>query len=171
MKYVYLLRHAKSDWNTPFKTDHERGLAPRGIKSIQLLRKFVRFKKIEIDFAYISDAKRTQETYYRLTKNMNFVKDYQVIHELYDTNSKTYFQLLNNLANSLESLLFVGHNPEIEEVANLLLGNTKSASLFHKFPTCAFLGVSFEASSWVDIKETSKGKLMFFFTPSKGNTE
>lgn len=171
MKYVYLLRHAKSDWDTPFETDHERGLAPRGIKSIQLLRKFVRFKRLEIDFAYISDAKRTQETYFRLTSKLHFVKYEQVIHELYDTTPKTYFQLLNQISDSLESLLFVGHNPEIEEVANLLLGNTRSNSLFHKFPTCSFLGISFDCKSWVDIKETSKGKLMFFFAPSRGNTE
>lgn len=171
MKYVYLLRHAKSDWDTPFSTDHERGLASRGMKSIQLLRKFIRFKKLEIDFAFVSDAKRTQETYFRLIENFNFVKNVKVIQELYDTSPKTYFELIKQVSNELESLLFVGHNPEIEKVGNLLLGNSTSESLFHKFPTCSFLGVSFSHQSWSEIKETSKGKLMFFFTPSKGNSE
>ncbi len=171
MKYLYLLRHAKSDWDTPFTNDHERGLAPRGIKSIQLLRKFIRFKKIKIDFAYISNAKRTVQTYSYLTKNFNFVNNIKVIHELYDTTPKTYFELLNSLSDDQESLLFVGHNPEMEQVANLLLGNTSSNSLFHKFPTCSFLGVSLKENSWKAIKQPCNGNLIFFFNPSKGNLE
>ncbi|MDR0359584.1 MAG: histidine phosphatase family protein, partial [bacterium] len=32
MRHVYLLRHAKSSWDDPDRPDHERPLAPRGVR-------------------------------------------------------------------------------------------------------------------------------------------
>jgi phosphohistidine phosphatase len=35
VKTLYLLRHAKSDWNNAFDGDHDRPLAPRGIEAAE----------------------------------------------------------------------------------------------------------------------------------------
>ncbi len=170
MKYIYLLRHAKSDWDTPFVTDHERGLASRGEKSVQFLRKFLETKEIQIDVAFVSDARRTLETYKLLNKNNSIIKNHVVVPELYEAKLEVYYNLIKNTPDIEESILFLGHNPELEELANILMGNQKKESLFHKFPTCACLCLSFDIESWSEIQNTI-GKLVFYFTPSKGTRE
>lgn len=169
MKYIYLLRHAKSDWDTPFLTDHERGLAVRGEKSVQVLRKFLESKEIQIDVAFVSDSRRTQETYLKLNKNNEIIKAHVVVPELYEASLDIYYDLIQNTPNVTESILFLGHNPELEGFANSLLGNQDFESLFHKFPTCACLCLSYDVEFWTEIISSKKGKLVFYFTPSKGN--
>jgi phosphohistidine phosphatase len=168
MKFVYLLRHAKSDWDTPFVHDHERGLSARGKENIQFLRRFLDSKKISIDMAYISDSKRTQETFLKLNKDQEFIKSPIVLPELYEADSQTFYKLMKNTPPTVESLIFLGHNPELEEFANALLGNSNSESFFQKFPTCSLLCLGFDIEFWNELNESHKGKIVFFFTPSKG---
>ena len=46
MKNLYLIRHAKSDWSDGSKSDFERGLNIRGKKSISIMAKALKEKKI-----------------------------------------------------------------------------------------------------------------------------
>ncbi|KPA31616.1 Uncharacterized protein AMR50_3808 [Leptospira interrogans] len=36
LKRIHLIRHSKSDWETEFKSDHERPLSERGKKTLSL---------------------------------------------------------------------------------------------------------------------------------------
>ena len=44
MKSIILFRHGKSEWNTYYDSDHNRPLAPRGIKSAKKMF-FARFRR------------------------------------------------------------------------------------------------------------------------------
>ena len=61
-KQLFVLRHAKSSWDDPGLEDHERPLAPRGIRAVELLAEYLRANRIEPDQVLCSSARRTRET-------------------------------------------------------------------------------------------------------------
>ena len=61
-KTLYLLRHAKSSWDDPELADHDRPLAPRGLRNIAALAAHVRAKGISPSLILCSSAQRARET-------------------------------------------------------------------------------------------------------------
>ena len=60
---LFVLRHAKSSWDDPLLDDHDRPLAPRGRRAVELLAKHVRARSIEPTQVLCSSAlRRTRET-------------------------------------------------------------------------------------------------------------
>ena len=49
MKRLFLLRHAKSSWDDPDLRDHDRPLAPRGVRATSALSDYIRsgYKALE----------------------------------------------------------------------------------------------------------------------------
>ena len=45
MKSILLFRHGKSEWNTYYDSEHNRPLAPRGIKAAKKMWLFLSKKK------------------------------------------------------------------------------------------------------------------------------
>ncbi len=54
MKQIFLLRHAKSDWDNLNQQDFDRPLAKRGIKEADLLSKHIKEKHYLIDKFYVA---------------------------------------------------------------------------------------------------------------------
>ena len=53
MKSIILFRHGKSEWNTFYDSDHNRPLAPRGIKAAKKMGVFLANKKQVPDWLYL----------------------------------------------------------------------------------------------------------------------
>lgn len=169
LKTIYLVRHAKSDWTAEFRFDHERPISERGRKNAKSLRNFLKERNVNIDLAYVSDAKRTMETLEILNKKEDLFRNVQVTHLLYEANLGIFYNLITTTEDKYNSILFLGHNPELEELANQLIlrqNAYKDFSFFQKFSTSALVGLSFPISSWKDISTVS-GKLILFWTPIK----
>ena len=62
MKTLVLMRHAKSNWSGDL-SDFDRPLSERGVKSARALGKWLRENDLFPDFALVSAAKRTVETF------------------------------------------------------------------------------------------------------------
>jgi phosphohistidine phosphatase len=165
LKTIYFVRHAKSDWDSPFSTDHERGLSTRGFRNANSLRKFLRSRGTKIDAAFISDAARSQETFRIVNKSSLLTKNVNILSELYDADQEVFIQNIHKLPDIIHSVLFVGHNPEIESVINLLLGI--KGSIFTKFSTSALAILSFDTNDWNKIHLEIKGTLTLHWVPSK----
>ena len=165
MKTIYFVRHSKSDWDSPFSTDHERGLSTRGLRNANALRKFLRARGTKIDAALISDARRAQETFQILNKSSLLTKNVNVLSELYDADQEIYLQNIHKLPDVFRSVLFLGHNPELESILNLLLGI--KGTIFTKFSTSALAVLSFETDDWNKIHTEVKGTLSLHWVPSK----
>ncbi len=58
-----LLRHAKSTWDDPALPDHERPLAPRGIKAAARISRYLTQEALIPDLVLCSDAVRTRATH------------------------------------------------------------------------------------------------------------
>ena len=138
---LLLLRHAKSDY-PPGVADHDRPLAPRGVREAALAGDWLRSHAPAIDAVLCSTAARTKETLARtrIEAPVNYVE------RLYDATPGAVIDEINGVAsrfdNDVETLLVIGHEPAISQVALGLAtadGSNKTAAenISTKFPTSA----------------------------------
>ena len=79
MKTLVLMRHAKSSWSGDL-SDFDRPLNSRGIRSARALGNWLRSNDLLPDFALVSAAKRTVETFDKLKMNCPFEKKKKLIY-------------------------------------------------------------------------------------------
>ncbi len=72
MKKLYLIRHAKSDWDDESKSDFKRGLNERGQKDIFIMADKLKEKKIMPDLILSSSAKRAKLTAKGLAQSIGY---------------------------------------------------------------------------------------------------
>ncbi|MDX1960056.1 MAG: histidine phosphatase family protein [Leptospiraceae bacterium] len=164
-KIIYFIRHSKSDWDTPFSHDKERALSERGLEAAKSLSKFIKLNKINAEFVYVSDAKRTDLTFSILNKDSRFTKKFINTEKLYESSIDDYIEFIHNTDDKIHKIGFVGHNPEMEMVVNFLLGQNDK-SIFAKFATSSLVALKFDVSSWKEIP-FQKGKLSLFYIPPR----
>jgi len=138
---LLLLRHAKSDY-PPGVADHERPLAPRGIREAALAGDWLRAHVPAIDAVLCSTATRTRET----LAQTRIGAPVQYVDRLYDAMPGTVIAEINGVASRFDSdvqtLLVIGHEPTTSAVALGLAGADGSNSaaaerISTKFPTSA----------------------------------
>lgn len=170
MKTLYLLRHGKSDWESDFNSDHERGLSSRGVESTHRVGKYWNDFGFSVDLCLCSDAIRCRKTWEILSEMGEFAKGIEYTNEVYESDSDGLFDLLKSERDSINSILIIGHNPSLEELAEyLVLGENLEElhnPLFTKFPTSAFLGISLSVNSWKDITP-GHGSIITYWIPGR----
>ncbi|AYV55897.1 SixA phosphatase family protein [Leptospira kmetyi] len=168
MKQIHLIRHSKSDWESEFKSDHERPLSERGKKNARSLRKYLAKIEFKTDLFLVSDSKRTLDTYKIISKKRDLSSEMIVTEELYESDSEDILAKIRKLDSKILSTTLLGHNPGMEEIANRLIRGkedlSSSESVFYKFPTSGFLSIQIETESW---EESGKvpGKIIRFWIP------
>ena len=157
MKTLYLIRHAKSDWNNPQLKDIERHLNERGYAAANYMSQ--KFGKTP-DLIISSPAIRAISTALIFARNLNYNANNIVIkQELYESIALDYMSVINSIDNKFESALLFAHNPTISDVAQEL-----TQSLPMDMPTCAIAGISFDTNDW---KKAKTGELVLFDYPKK----
>jgi phosphohistidine phosphatase len=132
---LILLRHAKSAYPDGV-ADHDRPLAPRGLREARLAGDWLRANLPAIDEVLCSTAIRARQTVTRA----GIDAPVRYVERLYDTSPATVIDEINTVADDIATLLVVGHEPVISAVALDLAGaeSTKNAaaeSISAKFPT------------------------------------
>jgi phosphohistidine phosphatase len=151
LKHLYLLRHAKSSWDEPNLADYDRPLAPRGHKATVLIAAHLRKKKIAPVLVLCSPARRTVETFRSIESALGGEVSFQVERELYGASAEVLLGRLQRVADSVQSVMLIGHNPAIQELATSL---AKSSNVFEqverKYPTAALATFDFEGD-WASL--------------------
>ena len=158
---LILMRHAKSSWDSPTDSDHERPLNERGIKSARALGHWLREKNFLPDEALVSSSLRTQMTYAGLALETQPT----IVEALYNASSDFLLEAINSA--SKETLMVIAHNPGIGELAFRLarmMRELPEHSRFVDFPTGSTLIVEWETDSWENL-DYSQGKIVKFITP------
>jgi phosphohistidine phosphatase len=160
MKYLTLIRHAKSDWSLGNQKDFDRKLNDRGLRDAPRMG----FKLNQLSFnpekIYCSPAKRTTETVELLLEQLPYpIDNVEFVESIYEASVKTLFELCTNLKNDLSDVAFVGHNPSTTFLAEYL-----SAEILENVPTCGVIRISFDTNDWALISKGS-GKLEYFLYP------
>lgn len=166
LKTLYLLRHAKSDWDAEYTGDHSRPLNERGIRSSQFLGQYLSNRKLTFDLAFISSSVRTAQTVAEAEKYCIFAKEKVHSDLIYGADPEDLFDLVKSQGNHYNNLAIVGHNSCLEEFATRLLFSRRPNAkfFFSKFPTCALFATDLLIENWKDL-EPGKGILKLFWLP------
>src|SRR5262249_12077868 len=71
MKFLYLLRHAKSSWEEPGLNDHDRPLNRPGRNAAKIMATYLRRSEIKPDLVICSTAIRAKQTLDPIVKAIN----------------------------------------------------------------------------------------------------
>ncbi len=157
-RHLYLMRHAKSSWDDPALTDHDRPLAPRGQNAAERLGNHLRSEQITPSRVLCSSARRTLDTLDRL----NIDAPVEIEDGLYGASADELLARLRRLDDDVESVLLIGHNPAIQDLAATLAAAPNTLSE-RKYPTGGLAGLAFNGS-WSQL-QPGAAELLFFVIP------
>lgn len=90
----------------------------------------------------------------------------QIEDELYAASEQVQLERVRAVADGIESLLLIGHNPGIQQLALLLAGGGENvAALARKYPTAALTTLEFNGP-WRELGE-GRAELTAFVTPKE----
>lgn len=169
MRQLLLLRHAKSAWDNPGRPDHDRPLSPEGRIAAQAMRAAMRRLGLAPDLVLVSAAKRTLETLDAL-EPWDDTPLIEPMEELYLASAQRLLQALNAVPETVRSVLLIGHNPGLHELAMTLVGAhamTKAGPdlqrLVAGYPTAALSEFSIAGPWWA--LAAGNARLLRFVAP------
>jgi phosphohistidine phosphatase len=174
MRQLLLLRHAKSSWDDPSISDHARPLNARGRHNAAAMRAAMRGLGLTPDVVLVSSARRTLQTLEALEPwDENPIVE--PMNTLYLATPAQILAILHGITPTVRSVMVVGHNPGLHDLAVLLAGvhgvssdRHNSASIHAQrlregFPAGALAEFTV-AADWRDLAEGG-GRLVRFLNP------
>ena len=169
MKTLFLLRHAKSSWSDPSLPDEERPLAPRGRRAAAALLRHLRVEGVTPELVLCSPARRTLETFDRVATAFGEGATLLVEDELYGASAEDLVRRLGGVASTVASVMIIGHNPGLHDLAIFLAGTGERGALQRlrtKLPTGALATFAVEHDSWRTLGAGS-ARLIGFVVPKE----
>jgi phosphohistidine phosphatase len=163
---LYLLRHLKSSWDEPGLADRDRPLAPRGRKAGKKMARHLLDTGAAPDLVLCSPAVRTRETFAAVRSAIGD-PEARFLPELYAASHDELLAALRRVEPGIRSVLLVGHNPGLHDLALALTGSGDEEArerLRKKMPTGALVTLSFRAGSWIELMPGS-GRLVDYVVP------
>ncbi len=162
MKKIYILRHAKSSWKDSSLSDFDRPLNERGKRNAPMMGIKMAELNIVPDLVLSSSANRAYTTASIVAEKLDYPKDrIERRRDLYLASSHSILKIINSADNKHESLMIVGHNPGLTELANDL-----GAFQVSNMPTCALVALEFAVDDWHAV-HWGVGKNILFEYPKK----
>jgi phosphohistidine phosphatase len=149
MKRVYLLRHAKSSWKDRSLADRDRPLAGRGRRAASALADHLRAEGVRPELVLCSPARRARDTLERVEGALG--DEVEVVFEegLYGASEAALLARLRALPREVGSVLVIGHNPGLGELALALASEGADlARMREKYPTAALATIDVPADRW-----------------------
>lgn len=143
---LHLLRHAATEDARPGHPDRDRRLTPPGHRQAVELGRWLAASGTRVDLVWCSPAERTRQTCAALGLDAPTT----VEPSLYRATAEDVEQLLAGCDPAVASLLVVGHNPTVAELAHTLAaGSDDEASTARRFPPGTL--ASFALAGWDDL--------------------
>jgi phosphohistidine phosphatase len=142
---LYLLRHAKAGWALPGVRDFDRPLDESGHVDAEATGSAMREHNYVPDITLCSNALRARETLEGIAGSADTGR-VLFFDRLYSDDAAGYLSLVREHANC-GSVLVIGHNPMMEDLASALAGDGDEAAravLSHGFPTSGLAVISFD---------------------------
>lgn len=159
MLNLFIFRHAKAE---PHQlNDFERKLNTKGKNDSFRIASHIKELSLQPDLIISSPAPRALQTAEIFKNTVN--PEIPLLEDMafYEAGAKVLFEKIKIIDKSIKSLMLVGHNPVLLDLANLVC-ETKVEWL----PKCALLSLEFEVKDWADLKKKS-GKIRFFTHPKE----
>jgi phosphohistidine phosphatase len=159
-RHLLLLRHAKSSWDEPSLSDHDRPLAPRGRKAAKRIGAHVRREQIPVGLVLCSSARRGRETLELVAPP----GEVRIERELYGATSGELLERLRRVPDETFVVMLIGHEPAISDLAVRLTGPVSELA-DRKFPTGALATLKF-TGPWSGLGP-DHAELAAFVTPGE----
>lgn len=167
MKTLLLLRHAKSSRKDQSLADHDRPLTKRGEKNASRMGAYLRDEDLVPDRVLCSTAARALQTWGAAAGRLGREVPTTPLRSLYTADDEFLLETVRKAAPEDGVLMLVGHNPALEELAELLVGSGEPSTvgaLQRKFPTGSLAVIRFNTDSWADVAP-ERGELERFVRP------
>jgi phosphohistidine phosphatase len=148
-----LLRHAKSSWDDPDLPDRLRPLAPRGVRAAGAMARHLRAAAVAPDLVLCSPARRAVQTWEGVAPGVPPDTAVEIDEAIYHADADELFDRLRDVRSRIRSVLLVGHNPGLQDLAVDLVGSGDVGlreRLLTKFPTGALATIDVPGD-WHDL--------------------
>jgi phosphohistidine phosphatase len=166
MRRLLLLRHAKTERAGPGERDRDRRLTERGRRDAPIIGAYMARHRLIPDLVLVSPATRTLETWELVAAALNkaprLVKDERI----YNAGTGTLAELIRE-TDDARTLLMVGHNPGMHDLARQLVGSgdvEARESLNEKLPTSGLVVIDLAFDDWSKLHDNA-GRLERFISP------
>ena len=167
MRRLILFRHAKAEASEPGMKDRDRVLVERGRKDAAKIGAYMAGHGIIPDKVVISPAARTQETWKHAASAFRPSPAAMSVEAIYDATPHALLAIIKVSPTPAHTLLIVGHNPGLHEVALMLIasGDIETRErLREKLPTAGLIIIDFAFDDWNKLHPQS-GRLERFVSP------
>lgn len=172
MRHLLLMRHAKTERDSPTGKDRDRRLDDRGRNDARDMGSYLARQDLLPDLALVSTAVRARQTWDIVSaawpKTSMEKITMELVDELYSADPGGLLAILRAATvEDPERLLIVAHNPGLHELALALVdgGNIKGREALHdNLPTCGVAVIDFPVLDWNDVS-FRRGRLERFMTP------
>jgi len=166
MARLLLLRHAKTERAEAGERDRDRKLTARGRTDAATIGAYMARHRLLPDLVLTSPAARAEETLAGVAAE--FAKSPRVAHEerIYNASPDTLIRLIRETRGA-KTLLVVGHNPGLHDVALALVGSGDTETcerLAEKLPTSGLVVIDFAFDDWSRLRVNS-GTIERFISP------
>lgn len=152
-KHVFLQRHTEAQNLTGIK-DFSRNLTTHGIKQAIEIAEFLNTLSVKPEKIICSPANRTKQTLDQIKQNVKFSFYVEFIESIYNASIEDLYQLISSQNDSINSIMIIGHNPNITAI-NMEFYLDKSSKLFRKAFDYSIPGkltvLEIESSTWKDV--------------------
>ena len=166
MHQLLFLRHAKSSWDDPKLADRDRPLSKRGRRAAAAMRKAMLDLGLTPNVVLVSPSRRTLETLAAL-EPWDDTPLVEQVEALYLATAPQLLTILHGVNETVRSLMLIGHNPGMHELAVLLASTTAAGDAARQvtagFPTAALAEFSV-ATQWQQL-DAAGTRLVRFLTP------
>lgn len=149
MATLCLLRHAKAAQPLSGQQDFDRPLTERGRSDASWAGDIL--ATLNLDLALVSAAQRTRETWEIASRRLPVQPAVALEENLYLCSPAQLIARIQTVPTTAHSVIAVGHNPCMQEVAMWLTRHSKgpaSMAVREKFPTSALAIFNFPDGDW-----------------------
>jgi len=171
MKYLTIVRHAKSSWNQPGLADHDRPLNERGRRAAPAVARFLWTTYLGGEKAEpllppvgrmvsstalraLSTAQIMREVFQVPTEQLHLNQ------ELYLADEQRLLTTVRGMDESLQHVILFGHNPGLHDFVNRLLARARVP----RYPTCAVAIMALPNEFWA-LTDWNEAQLVGYITP------
>jgi phosphohistidine phosphatase len=158
MKTLFILRHAKSNWDNADLSDFDRPLNERGLKAAPLMGRVMKENKFQPDLILSSPARRAEQTADLVREAAGVESEIKFDKRIYEASPTRLLEVIAEQNGNVDSILLVGHNPGLEGLVRFLTGET------HQLTTANLVVVDLQSNKWNELSSSS-GNLRILIRP------
>ncbi len=170
MRRLMLLRHAKTESDSASGEDIDRRLNGRGADDAAEIGRWMARHKCAADLVLVSTAIRARQTWDIILPFISRIMPRAVVAhlpELYIADPADILRLIRRAPPDRQSVLVIGHNPGLHELALGLAARGSPAgrrALAGNLPTSGLVVIDFDIDDWRELAFQS-GRLDLFVSP------